>query len=326
MKRLALAFVLGLLVAPALTFAQSLPAPVVPPIETHTTVTQQLVAPPPDPKVVSESAVESSQAILVQIIAPTPVQWANGMLGLPDVWRTTPPDLSYNNPTIRGLAEQIRLAAFVLIALAVFGMGASHAMGGGQPMRWGRLFAAVVLSVGNLVWWQIGIDINNAINTVISAPDMAGLLKPQLQLPTASPTDAAASAVPALLLIVVYAVVALLTLFTLLMRLGLIDVLIACGSLFLLGFALEQTESWAMGYVRVAAGLVFSQVLIVIGLKTASVISSLGTGVVGVLLGIVVLLLIRGLPGLLSGMQMPGTHAGVIGRLIQFAVLKRIAR
>ena len=98
--------------------------------------------------------------------------------------------------------------------------------------------------------------------------------------------------------------------------------LIAASPLLLLGFALEQTEPWAHGYARVSAGLV----LIVPGLKTASVVSSLGAGIVGAGLGIVVQLMIRALPGLLAGMNMPSSSIGIFGRLLQFAVLKQIAR
>ena len=152
-------------------------------------------------------------------------------------------------------------------------------------------------------------------------PSLVSLVSPHLQLPTDA-ADAATTDIPAVLLVVVYAVVALPTLFTLVMRLRLIHVLIAAGPL-LLGFALEQTESWAHGYARVSAGLV----LIVPGLKTASVVSSSsGAGIVGALLGIMLLLMIRALPGLLASMNTPSSSIGVFGGLLQFAVLKRIAR
>jgi hypothetical protein len=317
--KLLLVFALGMLTAGAVA-AQGLPGPVPAPVTVRNEVTVQ--APPPDPAVVRESAVESGQAIVISVITPPPVQWDNQLLDLPDVWRTTPPDLTYNNPNIRQLAELIRGVSFGLIALAIFAMGASHALGGGLPMQWGRLLFAAVLSVGNLIWWEIGIDLNNAITASIHAPEVATVIRPHLEMP-ADPAQAFGDAV----LVLVYAVVALLTLFTLLTRLGLIEVLIAGGSLMLLLYAIEESSHWATGYVRVSVGVTYSQVLIVIGLVTAQVLGTIGTGLAASLVGIAVLLLVRGLPSTLAGMgRSGGSDGGLFGRLVQLVVLRRLAR
>ncbi len=317
--KLVVALLLVMLALPVVVAAQGLPGPVPAPITVRNEITVQ--APPPDPKIVAQSAEESSKAIIISVIAPTPLMWAHNLLDLPDLWRTTPPGLTYNNEVLRALADAIRLASFALIALAIFAMGASHALGGGLPLEWGRLLFAVALSLGNLVWWQIGIDINNAINSAISAPELPSLVRPHLQMPP-NPAEALSS----VLLVIVYAIVAILTLFSLVTRLGLIDILIAVGSLALLCYATAQTEHFANGYSRISTGLVFSQVLIVLGLKVATVISSLGTGVGGALLGIVVLLLVRSLPGMLAGMGRTGSgDTGILGRLVQVVILRRLA-
>lgn len=300
-------------------FAQQITPPLPAPVQPRIDVT--LNAPPPDPTVVAESAVESSQAIVIGVVAPPIVAWDNQLLGLPDVWRQTPPDLTYNNKVIQDLADLVQLVSIGLIALALLAMGIAHSLGGGYPMQWGRLLLGIVMSVGNRAFWQIGIDTNNAINAAIRAPDVGGLASPHLQMP-ANPGQAFADVV----MVVVFGLVLLLTLLSLLSRLGLIEVLIAAGSLMLLLFSVEQTAHWATGYMKVSFGTVFSQVLIVIGLVTAQVLGGLATGVVGALLAIVVLLLIRNLPNTMAGMGRQGGDGGLVGRLVSLFVLRRLAR
>ena len=262
-------------------------------VTVHNEIT--VTAPPPDPQIIADASVQSSESILMTVVAPPPVQFANDLLGLPDVWRTTPDDMTWNNPNIRSLAELLRNVALGLVALAIFAAGAQHALG--QGMNYGRLVFGVVLSFGNLVWWEIGIRLNNAINTSIGAPDLPSLIKPHLEMPPQSIGLMPSGELTTLVLLIVYAIVALLLIFSLLFRLGLIDILIAVGSLALLCYATEQSEFLAQHYTRLSVGLLFGQVLVVLGLRVASVLATLGgSGIIGTLLSIVVLLLIRDLP------------------------------
>lgn len=282
-------------------FAQQIGAgsPIAPvPQEVHVTNTTVVQVPPMDPQAVSEASVIANQAFIVQVAQPVPVEWTNALCSLPDIWRTTPANLTYGHPAVRDLAAKIGAAALGLLALAIVGQAISHVLSGDvQP---GRIALAVVMSFGNLIWWKIGIDLNDAITAAIGAPDLcASLIKPHIALQT--PT--AGEAVGAPVLVIVYAIVSLLLLISLMFRLGLLDVLIVAGSLASLCYATEQTEHIAHWYQRLAVGTVFGQVLLVIGLQVAQVLSGIGTGLAGTLLGIVVLLICRSLLSTLSSSQ-----------------------
>ncbi len=263
-------------------------------VTVHNEIT--LTAPPPDPAAIADASVQSSESILMTVVAPPLVQPANELLGLPDVWRTTPDDMTWNNAQIRSMADLIKTAALALVALFIFGAAMQHALN--QGMNYGRLIFGVVLAIGNLVWWEIGIRLNNAINTSIGAPDLPSLIKPHLNL-VAQPEVGLLTQgeLTTLVLLIVYAIVALLLIFSLLFRLGLIDILIAAGSLALLCYASEKSEFLAQHYTRLSVGILFGQILIVLGLRVASVLATLGgSSLMGTLLSIVVLLLIRDLP------------------------------
>lgn len=286
----------GVLLMAGALFMQTGAPVLTPPVTSTTKVDVTVQAPPPDPKAIADASTQSAQAIVVQLVAPTLVKWASDLGNIPDIYRTTPPDLTYNNGAVRGLSQQVLVVAGALVALAVFAVGLSHTLG--QHPSFGRLIFAVVMSIGELVFWQMGIDLNNAINSGIAAPDMASITKQNLTLPslTADPIEAFGPAV----LVIVYAVVLLLLLLSLAFRLGLIDILIAVGPLALLCAATEQTQGWSQLYTRLAIGTLFSQVLIVVCLKLAPIIGGLGTGVAGTILGIIVLLLARKMPSLMS--------------------------
>lgn len=293
------------------------PAPQPAPVTVHNEITVE--APPPDPQAIADASVQSSQAILTTVVAPPPLAWANDLLGLPDIWRTTPPELSYNHPAVRDLAGVLLGAALSLLALAIFATGAGYALG--QEASFGRIAFAVVASIGNLAWWQIGVTLNNAMTSAIGAQALPSLIRPHL-VTTLDP----GTAVGTVVLVLVYAVVALLLLFSLLFRLGLIDVLIAVGSLALLCYATPQTEHLANHYTRLSVAVLFGQVLIVLGLRVASVLGDLGTtGALGTLLSIVVLWLVRSLPGMLiSGAASGSRQGGILGLAVARLLLRRL--
>ena len=293
-------------------FAQGNPI-ITPPstTQTHTDVNVTLTAPPPDPKAIADAAVESAppalQSIIVQLVAPTLAKWADDAMNVPDIIKTTPPGLTYNQAGVRGLAENVRNVALALVALAIFGVGVSGMLHGERPAI-GRLLWGAILCIGNLVWWQWGIDLNNAISAGINAPAMASIVKPHLAIPslTANPADAFGPAV----LVIVYAIVALLLLISMVFRLGMIDILIVLGPLALLCVTTEQSNRFAQTYTGLAVGTLFSQIPVVVALSLAPVIGGLGGGVAGTLLGIVVLLLARQMPSLLANRMSSGSGAG----------------
>lgn len=307
-------------------FMQGLPGGntvVTPPQEVHVTNTTVLNVPPMDPAAVENASVIADRAFIVNVAQPIPVDWTNALCSLPDIWRTTPPNMTYEQPAVRELAGKVALAANALLVLALVAQGLGHVLG--QDLALGRVVFAMVMSIGNLAWWQIGIGLNNALSAVIGAPELcASLVKPHiaLQTPSGDPGSAAGAAIGAPVLVIVYALVSLLLLISLVFRLGLLDVLIALGSLAEITWATEQSEFIAQWYARLAVGTVFGQVLLVIGLQVAGVLSGLASGLAGTLLALVVLLICRSLLGTLSSqnIQRGGASMGMAG----FLLLRRL--
>jgi hypothetical protein len=296
------------------------PAPA-PNITVRSEVTVQ--APPPDPQAIADASTQSYQSIVVTLIAPTLVSWVDGLLNVPDFIRSTPPDLSYRNSAVRGLADIVRTAAMGLVVLAVLVVGISVMLGGQIPDNVGRLLFGVMLSASDLLWWELGIDLNNAINAGITAPPIADLIRPHLSLPAVT-ADPVAAFSPAIL-VIVYAVVALLLLVSLAFRLGLIDILIAVGPLALLCASTEQSQGLYQRYVTLAVGTLFSQVLIVVALRLSPILGTLVSGVAGTILGIVVLLLARQMPSMLASGGARQGNSMSIGMLLLLrrAILRR---
>jgi hypothetical protein len=307
-----------LVVAAVLLFMQGAPIvqPPSPPATIRNEVTVQVQAPPPDPEMIAQASTQSFQAIVVNLVAPTLVSWVDALLEPPDFLRTTPADLTYNQPAVRALSNAARIGAGVLLALFVLGFGISHALG--QQPSPGRFLFAAVLSFFELVWWQIGIDLNNVINNGIAAPAIRDVVRPHLTLPTIT-ADPVAAFGPALL-VIIYALVALLLLISAAFRLGLIDILIAIGPLALLCAATDETSNLSQTYTRLAVGTTLSQIPMVVALALAPILGGLGTGIAGTLLGIVVLLLARQMPSLLVA----GGRGSTAGRIATTLVLRRL--
>jgi hypothetical protein len=295
--------------------------------QTHTDINVTVTAPPPDPKAIADAATESAppavQAIIVQLVAPTLANWATDALGVSDIIKTTPPGLTYNQSGVRSLAETVRNVGLALVALAIFGVGISAALHGERPAV-GRLLWGAVLCLGNLTWWQWGIDLNNAISQGISAPAIASIVKPHLSLPstTANPAEAFGPAV----LTIVYAVVALLLLISMAFRLGMLDVLIVLGPIALLCVTTEQSNRFAQTYTGLAVGTLFSQIPVVVALSLAPVIGGLGGGIAGTILGVVVLLLARQMPSLLANRLSSGSGGSGAVKVGLVALRRAIAR
>lgn len=274
--------------------------PIVPPpqpanVTVHNEVTVQV--PPPDPQATAEMAGQSFQGIIINVIAPTAVQWANAALAFPDIYRETPPDLSVGNSVIRDKAKLVRAVALGLLALQFLAIGLSWMLGRQGAGEWQRPFLGVALVVGNLVWWEWGIKLNNAICKAIGAPTPVDIIKPHLGLPslTANPAEAFGPA----LLVVAYAIVALLLFGAMVFRLAFIDILIVVGALAGWCQGTEWTDRFFGIYVGMATGTLFGQVMVVIALSLAPVLTMAG-GLEATLLGLAVLLLARRMPGILG--------------------------
>ncbi len=276
-------------------------------------VTVHVEAPPPDPQAIADASVQSSSAIAVQVAAPIPVNWANQLFTLPDIWRQTPDDLTWNNGQLRTLALAVQGVAFALLGVAVFTTGLGHALG--QGGRYGRLVYGAILALGNLTWWEIGIKLNNAICAGIGAPDLPSLVKPHLTLPAATVATDPAVQVATVALVVVYAVVALLTGFALIGRLALIQAMMVTGALALFGATTEQSAGLAQKYVAFSVGLLFSQVLIVLAFKVVEIDGALGAGIASTLVALALLLQVRKMPALLSSAMSSGPSAGRVVRI-----------
>lgn len=304
-----------MLIGVALLWFQLAP-PITPPsqpvVENRIVNEVHVIPQPLDPEAVAEATVQSNRATMGMVIAPPPIDWANQLLNLPDIWRRTPPELTYNNPAVREMNDRMRQAATVLAVLAAAGWLVGH-MTGHAPSP-GRFLFAIVMMTFSLLWCQWAIDGNNAICAFIGAPDLAGMIRPHLALP-ADPVEQTTATV----LVVVYAIVAILLLLTLIFRLALIIILIAIAPLAMLCYAIPQTEAMASLWTRTFTGQVFSQVLIVLGIALAQVLNSMGTGIVGSFLSLIMILSVRRLPGLLAsgqergGRSMLGTVTGLIG-------------
>lgn len=302
-------------------FAQGGPLPA--PIESHTTVENHVTVqiPDMDPVVVREASGEAAGGVLNTVIAPPPIQWANDLLGLENIWTQTPDKMTWNNDAIRKLAQLIQGVALLLLAIALTALGIMIMIGREDVSALKRPACAAIMVLGSLVWWQWGIQLNNAINSTINSPTLPSLIKPHL-----TTTIDPAAAVGTVAVLVVYAVTALLLMFSQLFRLGLVDILIAVGPLALITYATSETSYIASHYTRISVAICFSQVVVSVCLMCASVLTAMGAnGTLGTLLGIAVLWLARSAPqAILAGSangQQPGNR---MGSLVFAAIRRRI--
>lgn len=319
--------VAGLLhVALTPVFAQGNPI-VTPPSNSTTTIHTEVTVqvPPMDQAEVSTAAQTANQSFIINTVQPVPVEWANALCTLPNIWTTTPPSVTYENASLLTVSNKVSTAAFALIGLALAGLGVATMFGADIQERLGRVALGAALSTGNTLWWTWGIQLNNKLNEAISPPDVcAALIKPHIQMQTQT-ADVTSVASP--VLVIVYAAVSIMTMVSLIFRTGLIDVLIAAGPLFLMCWADEHVEHLAHWYQRMAIGTLFGQVLLVIGLVAAQSMSSLGNGVAGTFLAIVILLLCGKLLSALSSQhtQQGGSRTGfalaMLARRLIFKVI-----
>lgn len=280
-----------------------------------------LDVPAMDPVAVREASGEAASGVLATVIVPPPVAWANDLLGLPNFVTHTPDDMTWDNGAIRTLALLIQGVSMSLIALAVFARGLGIALRGESWEGAWRIAFAAIMVFGNLIWWQAGIQLSNAINSVINSPTLPSLVRPHL-----TTTIDPAAAVGTVLVLLVYAITVLLLIFSRLFSLGLIDILIAIGGLALICYSTEQTEYIARHYTRLSVAVIFAPVVVSVCLVCASVLTALGSsGVLGTLIGIAVLWLARSAPqAILAGSGHGSNQGSHVGGLVFAAIRRRI--
>ena len=284
------------LLAGWLIVAQGNPIVPSPPVTTQTHVDVTVSAPSPDPQVVADTFTQGSESVLITVIVPPPVSIANDFLGLPNIWTQTPDEWSWNNPALRQLADAMRIAALALMGIAIFAAGLRHALNAGT--NYGRLALGLLMSAGNLVWWQWGVQMNNALCTSLAGGDLVSIMRPHLQVLTQpNPGALTPEQIVTLVMMLIAAVVTILVGFALVMRLALLDVLLVVGPLLLITAATEDSNFIAQHYMKLSVAVLFSQVAIVVGFRVAGVLAGLGNGsVVSTLLAIAVLFVVKDLP------------------------------
>lgn len=311
-----------MLIGVALVLWFQMAPPITPPsqpvVETRVVNEVHVIPQPLDPEAVAEATVHSNGATMNMVIAPPLIQFVNELLNLPDIWRTTPPEWSYNNPAVRQISEVTRNVALGLLGVFILVIGIGKALG--QDPDLSRPIYAVILSAGTLTWWEIGVRINNAICAAIGAPSPAEFMRARLKLPSNGIENIGDT-----ILMIAYAVVAIIVLGTLVFRLAMIMTLIPVGFLALICKAVEQTDHFVQTYGRISVGLLFSQILFVIAFKLVEVLGALGSGVATTIIGMVILFNIRKAPGMISSMATQGSGApGVLKRAVTTAVLRRV--
>jgi hypothetical protein len=241
------------------------------------------------------------------------VDWLVASSG--NVISQTPPGLSYDNPAVHSLWGGSRLVANGLLGVVALVGGVNiitrphirspyHTVMELLP----RLALGALLINSSLDWGRFTIDLNNALCQsfgVLGLPawDLVG--------------GGLMGFVVSLVALLVYLVMGLLLLIQMLMRLALVDVLLAIAPLALVCWVLPQTYVYAQAWFTTFFGTVFAQFVqvVVLHLGTALIgglatitspelaTSAVGShqAVLGLLLGIAVLHLARGVPRLLPG-------------------------
>lgn len=216
----------------------------------------------------------------------------------------TPPALSYDSATVRGLWDVVRAIANAGLVLVVLWGGFNLVVREhlGTPYHGAmELLPRVALGfvvVNTSLWWgRLAIDANNALCAALGGA----------ALPAWESSSGLAQALVSAIATLLYLVMALLLVLQQLMRLALIDVLLVVAPLALLCWVLPQTQGWARLWTRTFTGTVFSQFVQVVALKLGTALipelapASLGAELVGIFLGIAVLALTLKLPSLVQG-------------------------
>jgi TrbL/VirB6 plasmid conjugal transfer protein len=330
--------VLGLLARPVPTAAQ----PAAPPTPGPATA----VSPTPGPPVATSPTLAPNEPLASAPAAPGPLgffadpgAWATTvfntalvglarntstdivsvmgwLLGNGNVISQTPPLLSYDNDAVRQLWGVMRSVANAGLAVVAAAGGLSlilnphiRAPYHGALELIPRLLLGGLLVNTSLGWGRFVIDLNNALCQALGTREI-----PAWSTILQQPVN---SLLVELVALLVYLLMGILLLVQMLMRLALVDVLLAIAPLALLGWVLPQTNGWARLWFTTFLGTVFAQFLQVLvlqlGVQLIRLLPTLLQGaatnapdngrewLVGLLLGVAVLQLARKVPRLLPG-------------------------
>jgi hypothetical protein len=248
------------------------------------------------------------------------MSWLLG--GGANVISQTPPGLSYANSAVQELSGTLRKAANGGLAVVTAWGGINLMLNRhirtpyhGVLELLPRVVLSGVLVNTSLDWGRLAIDLNNALCQVIGTAAVPGWA-------SAGQVPQGETELMNLIAIAIYLVMGLLLLGQMLMRLALVDALLAIAPLALLCWALPQTYSWARLWFTTFFGAVFVQSIQVLVLRMgADLIDRLPTMLPAVaadpightrvwlttlLLGIAVLQLARRIPRFIPGLPLGG--------------------
>lgn len=274
------------------------PAPAATPAPSVRTVIQWI-----DPRQWAAEVFTQVVVTLLNTIAAALKGIVAGILASPfNFINQTPPAASYANPTVSQLESVVRAIADAALALVIL-VGGLNVIGReqlGVPYHgvlelFPRVFLGALL-VNTSQWWtRLAIDANNALCGAIGGTALPGW--DQLNGVSKALTDA--------LLAVVYLITTILLVIEMLVRLALIDVLLAVAPLALLCWVLPQSQGWSRLWINTFVSTVFVQFVQVLALKLGgSLITEIGPvsgsgAVLAIILGIGVLVVVLKIPAVL---------------------------
>jgi len=235
----------------------------------------------------------------------------------------TPPALSYDSATVRGLwgiARGVANAGLVLVvAWGGIGIAVRQHVGASYHDA-AELLPRVALGallVNTSLWWgRLAIDTNNGLC------DLLG----RAALPAWEQSSGAAQVLVGVLAALLYLVMAVLLVLQQFMRLALIDVLLVVAPVALLCWVLPQTQGWARLWSHTFTGTVFAQFVQVVALRLGASLlpelapDSVAAELVGLFLGVASLALTLKLPGLIQA------RAGDAGGFVRYLAYRTAAR
>ncbi len=259
----------------------------------------------PDPRELVRDVFDQAMVDLLNGISAALKRVIAGVMGSSlNVITQTPPQASYNNGMVRSLWGTVRtIANSALLLVALVGafnlMVRDHI---GAPYHdlmelLPRLALGFLLVNTSMSWGQLVIDANNLLCQAIG----------QAQLPGWQGADAGSQLLAQVIAALIYLITSLLLLIQSLMRLALIDVLLAVAPLALLCWVLPQTQSWARLWSTTFFGGVATQFVQVLALKLGGSLMTDLTPMAGdaallaVFLGIALLALTLKIPSLMRG-------------------------
>jgi len=265
------------------------------------------------------------QAISNFIGSPTAQSLTAPFLPLVKLMLTTDPQATYANQAVVSTWQTMVIVANALLAIFV--------MTGGLQMMIGRatgtmylppqeffpkLFAVALASNFSLLFGHVLIDINNGLCSLAQF-DMAQFIA------TISPGNQNGQLVVMLLRVRIFVIVFLFTIFQLVGRLVILDLLLVLSPLWMLFWLLPQTKPYAEFPSRVFSVTVFEQSIQLIAFTLGAKFlasAAITDPITALIMGTGVMFTIGNIPRILSRLKMVygGTGNGGMGTIIGMAV------